>query len=243
MARFPDSFSGILFIDKPQGITSHDVVDDVRRTLGMKRVGHAGTLDPMATGLLIILVGAATKTSQFLMGLDKTYTGTLKLGKTTDSHDADGEVVTTRPVAGVTEEKIHEVMKTFLGDQYQLPPMFSAKKQGGQTLYKLARQGIEVEREPRFVRISALNVMSINLPEVVFETSCSKGTYIRTLAHDIGEKLGCGAHLNALRRTAIDKFRVENAIKLEDFVKLNEEGIRAAVKPTFQIVPARVLGK
>jgi tRNA pseudouridine55 synthase len=239
---FPDSFSGILFIDKPQGITSHDVVDRVRRTLGMKRVGHAGTLDPMATGLLIILVGQATKVSQFLMGLDKTYAGTLKLGETTDSHDADGQIVSTRPIAGITAEKLTEVMKTFVGDQYQLPPMFSAKKQHGQTLYKLARQGIEVEREPRFIRISSLTIQSIELPFAAFEVACSKGTYIRTLAHDIGEKLGCGAHLTTLRRTAIDKFQVTDSITLENFEALDEAGIRAAVKPTFQIVPARVLG-
>ena len=240
--HFSETFSGILFIDKPIGCTSHDVVDCVRHTLGMKRVGHAGTLDPMATGLLIILVGQATRTSQFLMGLDKTYVGTLKLGESTDSHDADGEIVKTRPIEGVTPEKLTEVMKGFIGDQYQLPPMFSAKKQGGQTLYKLARKGIEVEREPRFIRISSLTVGAIELPFASFEVACSKGTYIRTLAHDIGEKLDCGAHLTALRRTAIDKFSIDLAVKLEDFEKLDEAGIRQAVKPTFQIVPARVLG-
>lgn len=240
--HFPETFSGILFIDKPIGITSHDVVDRVRRTLGMRRVGHAGTLDPMATGLLIVLVGQATKVSQFLMGLDKTYVGTLKLGETTDSHDADGQVVSTRPVTGITPEKLTEVMKNFLGDQYQTPPMFSAKKQGGQTLYKLARRGIEVEREPRFIRINRLEVLSVELPSATFEVACSKGTYIRTLAHDIGEKLGCGAHLTALRRTLIDKFSVTDAVKLEDFENLDEVGIRTAVKPTYQIVPARVLG-
>lgn len=242
MARLPESFSGILFLDKPQGITSHDVVDRVRRALGLKRVGHAGTLDPMATGMLIILVGQATKTSQFLMGLDKTYVGTLKLGENTDSHDADGQITQTRPVEGITADKVNEVMMTFIGDQYQTPPMFSAKKQGGQTLYKLARKGIEVEREPRFIRINKLTVQKIHLPYADFEVTCSKGTYIRTLAHDIGEKLGCGAHLTALRRTAIDKFGAELMTPLEVFEKLDEAGIRQAVKPTFQIVPARVLG-
>ena len=208
----------------------------------MKRIGHAGTLDPMATGMLIILVGHATKTSQFLMGLDKTYVGTLKLGETTDSQDADGEIINTRPITGVTPERLTEVMNGFLGDQYQLPPMFSAKKQDGQTLYKLARKGIEVEREPRFIRINKLTVGKIELPFAEFEVTCSKGTYIRTLAHDIGEKLACGAHLTALRRTAIDKFGQELMTPLEVFEKLDEAGIRAAVKPTFQIVPARVLG-
>lgn len=242
MVRLPESFSGILFLDKPQGITSHDVVDRVRRTLGLRRVGHAGTLDPMATGMLIILVGQATRTSQFLMGLDKTYVGTLKLGETTDSHDADGQVTQTRPVEGITAQKVNEVMLTFIGDQYQVPPMFSAKKQGGETLYKLARKGIEVEREPRFIRISKLTVQKIDLPYAEFEVACSKGTYIRTLAHDIGEKLGCGAHLTALRRTAIDRFGAELMIPLETFEKMDEAGIRQAVRPTFQIVPARVLG-
>jgi len=191
---------------------------------------------------MILLVGQATRTSQFLMGLDKTYTGTLKLGQTTDSHDADGVVVNSRSVEGITAEKLSEVMKSFIGDQYQTPPMFSAKKQGGQTLYKLARKGIEVEREPRFIRISALNIGAINLPNADFEVACSKGTYVRTLAHDIGEKLGCGAHLTALRRTAIDKFNVSMAVKLEDFEKMDEAAIRQAVRPTFQVVPARVLG-
>ncbi len=243
MAKLPDSFSGILFLDKPAGITSHDVVDAVRHTLGMKRIGHAGTLDPMATGMLIILVGQATRVSQFLMGLDKTYTGTLKLGETTDSHDADGAIVQTRPTAGITSEKLTETMQGFLGDQYQTPPMYSAKKQGGQTLYKLARKGIEVEREPRFIRINALTVDKIELPFADFTVTCSKGTYIRTLAHDIGEKLGCGAHLTALRRTAIDKFGAELMIRLEDFEKMDEAQIRQAVRPTFQIIPARVLGQ
>jgi tRNA pseudouridine55 synthase len=242
MVQLPPSFSGILFIDKPQGITSHDVVDRVRRTLGMKRIGHAGTLDPMATGLLIILVGPATRTSQFLMGLDKTYIGTLKLGETTDSQDADGQIVSTTPIdPSVTPERIAEVARGFLGDQYQLPPMFSAKKQGGQTLYKLARQGIEVEREPRFIRINSLAVHKVELPYVEFEVACSKGTYIRTIAHDIGQKLGCGAHLTALRRTAIDRHSVADAIGLEAFMQADEATIRKAVRPTYQIVPARVL--
>jgi len=242
MAEAVNSLSGILFIDKPQGITSHDVVDRVRRKLHMKRIGHAGTLDPMATGLLIILVGQATKLSQYLMGLDKAYEGVMKLGETTDSQDADGEIVSTRPVAGVTEEKIAEVMKTFLGDQYQTPPMYSAKKQGGVALYKLARQGVEVEREPRFIRVSEIKMLGVKLPEVAFFVNCSKGTYIRTIAHDIGEKLGCGAHLTKLSRVSIDRYKLSEAIGLDAFEKLDDAGVRAAVKPTYQVIPARVLG-
>jgi len=243
MAEAINSLSGILFIDKPAGITSHDVVDAVRRKLKMKRIGHAGTLDPMATGLLIILVGQATKLSQYLMGLDKAYAGTLKLGETTDSQDADGEITQTLDIpADLDQAKVEEVMNTFLGDQYQTPPMFSAKKQNGVALYKLARQGKEVERQPRFIRINQIRLDRCELPEVDFYVSCSKGTYIRTIAHDIGQKLGCGAHLTKLVRTSIDKYNLDDAVGLEAFKELDDAGVRAAVKPTFQVIPARVLG-
>ena len=237
-----NSLSGILFINKPAGITSHDVVDHVRRKLHMKRIGHAGTLDPMATGLLIILVGQATKLSQYLMGLDKSYTGTMKLGETTDSQDRDGEIVETKPVEGITPEKIEEVAKTFVGDQYQTPPMFSAKKQGGVALYKLARKGVEVEREPRFIRIESLNVQKVELPFVTFDVRCSKGTYIRTIAHDIGQKLGVGAHLTSLVRTSIDKYQLSEAIDLDAFEAADEAGVHRAVKPTYTVIPSRILG-
>jgi tRNA pseudouridine55 synthase len=234
--------SGILFINKPAGMTSHDVVDCVRDKLRMKRIGHAGTLDPMATGLLIILVGQATKLSQYLMGLDKTYVATLKLGETTDSQDADGAVITTLPTDSITPEKVLEVAKTFLGDQYQTPPMFSAKKQGGVALYKLARKGVEVDREARFIRIDWLNILETNLPFVKFEVRCSKGTYVRTIAHDIGQKLGCGAHLTELVRTSIDKYPLTDAIDLEAFENADEATVRKAVRPTYTVIPSRILG-
>jgi len=216
MADQPE-LEGVLLIDKPSGITSHDVVDRVRRILRMKRIGHAGTLDPLATGLLIILVGKATRLSQYLMSLDKEYEGTIKLGETTNTQDADGEIVATRPLPELSEADLNRAMGEFIGDQYQTPPMFSAKKLAGVPLYKLARKGKEVEREPRFIRISQFELLRFALPELHIRVRCSKGTYIRTLAHDLGEKLGCGAHLSALRRTATDRFSVADAATLEEF--------------------------
>ncbi|OIR18615.1 tRNA pseudouridine synthase B [mine drainage metagenome] len=205
---------GILLIDKPTDHTSHDVVARVRRKLGMKRVGHAGTLDPMATGLLIVLVGKATSVSQYLISLDKEYTGTIKLGAVTNTQDAEGEVLETRPVPPLTEDGVRTAMRGFLGDQYQTPPMFSAIKIGGVPLYKKARAGEEVDREPRFIRVMAFELTRFAPPELDFRVHCTKGTYVRTLAHDFGQKLGCGGHLSALRRTAIEKLRVERAVTI-----------------------------
>ena len=159
-------FEGVLLVDKPQGITSHDVVSRLRRKLNMKRIGHAGTLDPMATGLLIMLIGKATKASQYLISLDKTYEGTIRLGIETDSQDADGEVVAEKPVPdGLSEETVRSEMDGFLGDQYQTPPMFSAKKIDGVPLYKMARKGKTVEREPRFIQINKFETLRFELPE------------------------------------------------------------------------------
>lgn len=234
-------FEGVLLIDKPQGPTSHDVVDRVRRKLHMKKVGHAGTLDPNATGLLIILVGKATKISQYLMSLDKEYAGTLKLGEETNTYDAEGEVMVSKEVPALSNNDVEAVLAAFKGDQYQLPPMFSAKKVDGKPLYKLARKGKEVEREPRFIRISQLDCVEINLPEVDFYVRCSKGTYIRTLAHDIGEKIGCGAHLLDLRRLGSDRFSIEDAVTLEDFEELSPVEIRRRLIPIYQAVPSHVL--
>ena len=208
-------FDGILLVDKPTDHTSHDVVARMRRKFGMKRVGHAGTLDPMATGLLIVLIGKATSTSQYLMSMDKEYTGTVKLGIVTDSQDAEGEMLETRPVPALTEAEVNAAMRGMLGDQYQMPPMFSAIKIGGVPLYKKARQGIEVEREPRFIRVSRFDATRFASPEIDFIVNCTKGTYVRTLGHDLGQKLGCGGHLSALRRTAIDKLRIERAFTVD----------------------------
>jgi tRNA pseudouridine55 synthase len=234
-------YEGVLLIDKPGGMTSHDVVDRVRRKLRMKRVGHAGTLDPMATGLVLILVGKATKLSQFLMTLDKAYEGTITLGKETDSHDADGEVVAEKPVPELNEEQVREYLAGFVGDQYQIPPMFSAKKQGGVALYKLARKGQTVEREPRFIRVADFTLDRWESPELDFTVHCSKGTYIRTIAHDLGQRMGCGAHLSALRRIEIERFQIEDSIPLEEFEELSPGQVLRELIPPYQAVPSHVL--
>ena len=235
-------YVGILLVDKPQGITSHDVVDRLRRKLKMKRIGHAGTLDPMATGLLIMLIGKATKVSQYLISLDKSYEGTIRFGIETDSHDADGEIVNEIPVPGdLTEESLREEMKSFLGDQYQTPPMFSAKKVDGVPLYKLARKGKTIEREPRFIRINSLDLLAWESPEAKFQMSSSKGTYVRTLVHDLGQKVGCGAHLNELRRTHIDRFDLKDAKTLEVIEEAPLADFSDLLVPVRQAVPSHVL--
>ncbi len=235
-------FEGILLVDKPVGITSHDIVDRLRRKLKMKKIGHAGTLDPLATGLMIMLIGKATKVSQFLISLDKSYDGEFLLGVETDSQDADGEVVSEKPVTDdVDQEKVEEEMKSFLGDQYQTPPMFSAKKIDGVPLYKMARKGKTVEREPRFIRINELSLTKWNSPKGEFSMACSKGTYVRTVLHDLGQKLGCGAHLIALRRTKIDQFDIQNAKPLEEIESMPLGEFQSLLIPIHVAVPSHVL--
>jgi tRNA pseudouridine55 synthase len=236
----PKELEGVLLIDKPAGFTSHDVVARLRRKLAMKRIGHAGTLDPMATGLLIMLIGKATRVSQYLTNLDKEYEGTIELGKTTNSQDADGEVMETRPVPPLTEEEVRVAMRSYLGDQYQTPPMFSAIKVDGVPLYKRARQGEEVVRDPRFIRVSSYELTRFALPHLDFRMHCSKGTYVRTLAYDLGEKLGCGGHLCALRRTATDRFRIEAALTLEQIEQLPLPEIEKRLLPVYEVVPSFV---
>lgn len=202
-----EPISGVLLIDKEPDMTSHDVVAVARRCLNQKKIGHCGTLDPMATGMLILVLGNATRIQDLLMAEDKEYTGTLTLGVTTNSQDKEGEVVETKPVPEFTPEQIAAAFETMRGDFYQMPPMVSAIKKDGVPLYKLARQGKEVEREPRFVRVYDFEITRIALPEVDFRVVCSKGFYVRTYAHDVGQKLGCGAHLSALRRTRSGHFK------------------------------------
>ena len=235
-----NDLEGVLLVDKPDGMTSHDVVDRVRHKLKMKRVGHAGTLDPSATGLMIILVGKATKLSQYLMGLDKTYEGVIQLGSETTTQDAEGEVVAEKPVPELTEEKLVSYLQEFVGDQYQTPPMFSAKKIEGVPLYKLARKGKTVEREPRFIHVSSFKMDRWDNPNIEFTLSCSKGTYVRTIAHDLGQNIGCGAHLKELRRTDIERFRIEDSIELESFEDLSIEEIKSWLIPPYQAVPGAV---
>ena len=208
-----NDINGVFLFDKEKNMTSHDVIDFVRNSFGVKKAGHAGTLDPRATGLLVVLVGKATKLSNQFLEDDKEYIGTLKLGERTASGDSEGSVIDTREI-NVSEEKIFEVIKTFVGTIKQVPPMFSAKKIKGKKLYHLARKGIEVKREPVDVTIKEIEICKIDLPIVEIRVACSKGTYIRQLADDIGEKLGCGAYLKELRRTASGKFNVENAISI-----------------------------
>jgi tRNA pseudouridine55 synthase len=187
-------------------MTSHDVVAVARRCLNMKKIGHCGTLDPMATGMLILVLGSGTKLQDLLMSEDKEYTGSMKLGQTTNTQDREGEVLEERPVPAFTDEEIKAAFEAFQGDFYQTPPMVSAIKINGVPLHKLARQGKVVEREPRFVRVYAHEINRIAVPDIDFRVVCSKGFYVRTYAHDIGEKLGCGAHLTNLRRTRSGHF-------------------------------------
>ncbi|MCX6974894.1 MAG: tRNA pseudouridine(55) synthase TruB [Verrucomicrobia bacterium] len=197
-------------------MTSHDVVAITRRSLNTKKVGHCGTLDPLATGLLIITIGRGTKIQDLLMSEDKEYIGTLKLGEETDSQDSDGQVTKSSPVPEFTREQIDAAFAKFHGDFYQTPPMVSAIKKDGVPLYKLARQGKVVEREPRFVHVYAHEIIAIRPTEIDFRVVCSKGFYVRTYAHEIGAELGCGAHLKALRRTKSGRFSVEGAITVDE---------------------------
>lgn len=231
-----------MLVDKPCGCTSHDVVDRLRRLFRIKKIGHAGTLDPNATGLLIMLVGRATKVSQYLMSLDKVYQGVLRLGVETNTYDCEGEVTAEKPVPELDRARVEEVFAEFLGDQYQMPPMFSAKKVDGVPLYKHARKGREIEREPRFIRISSLSLQEMALPDLTFEVHTGKGVYVRTLVHDIGVKLDCGAHLTALRRLACGRFQLADAHTLDSLEDMGPVQARRHLIPVYQAVPSHVLG-
>ncbi|MDD5439666.1 MAG: tRNA pseudouridine(55) synthase TruB [Candidatus Omnitrophica bacterium] len=213
--------NGILLVDKPKGVTSHDVVDAIRRKFGFKKVGHAGTLDPLATGLLVILIGAATKLSDQFLNHDKAYEAHVRLGVITDTGDADGTVLEEMPCT-VLPEDVRRVMAAFTGEIEQVPPMFSAKKYQGKKLYQYARRGVTVERKPAKVCIRAIEIVSIALPEVRFTVACSKGTYIRQLSVDIGRSLGCGGHLMALRRTRSGDLDVKNAFTLDAIIAMTD---------------------
>lgn len=236
-----NSVDGLLFIDKPPGLTSHDVVSRIRRIYRMKKVGHAGTLDPMATGLLILLLGKATKASNFLMSQSKTYEGTFRLGAVTDSQDADGEIIEEKDVPDTGEDEMKSLFEDFLGDQYQTPPMFSAKKIKGVPLYKLARKGQEVEREPRFITIRKFDLLAMEGPDVTFRIEVSKGTYVRTVAHDLGQKLGCGAYLTSLRRTAINQMSVDRAVTLDTLDETPPSQLGRFLVPVREHVPSHVM--
>lgn len=223
---------GLLLVDKPRDWTSHDVVGFLRSRYRLAKVGHGGTLDPMATGLLVILLGKGTKLSDQVMAGEKWYEGTVTLGATTNTQDADGEVLETRPVpADLTAGQVEKALAGFTGDILQIPPMVSAIKKDGVPLYKLARQGKEIEREPRPVVIHALELLRFEPPELDLRIRCGKGTYVRTLAHDLGESLGCGAHLSALRRTGSGQFKVADAVDVEVFRDLDLDAFKQRVLP------------
>ncbi len=209
---------GVLNVDKPSGWTSHDVVAKIRRIIGQRRVGHAGTLDPMATGVLVVCLGKATRLVEYLADLRKAYRATVHLGVETDTWDAEGSVVAREDASYVTLEQIESVLGRFRGEIQQIPPMYSALKQEGRPLYRLARQGITVEREPRPVHVYRLDVVEWDPPRLSLDLVCSKGTYVRSLAHDLGQALESGAHLAELSRRAVGHFTLENAVPLDALI-------------------------
>jgi tRNA pseudouridine55 synthase len=220
--------NGLLIVDKPSGMTSHDVVNAVRRIVGARRVGHTGTLDPMATGVLVVLVGPSTRLARFLAAGDKTYRAVIRLGEATTTYDAEGEVTERRPVT-VELAAIETALEPFRGAILQMPPMYSAIKVGGKKLYQLARQGKQVAREPRPVTMHRLVILDWVSPDLTVDVTCSAGTYIRSLAHDLGQALGCGAHLRALARTATGPFCLEESHALDELRRLAEAGRLAEV--------------
>ena len=227
--RSTTEFDGVLLVDKSPGMTSHDVVAIARRALNTKKIGHCGTLDPLATGLLILTIGRGTKIQDLLMSEDKEYVGTMRLGLTTSTFDIEGEEIARSDVATLAPGALEAAFAQFRGDFYQMPPMVSAIKKDGVPLYKLARQGKEIEREPRFVHVYASEILRVQLPEVDFRIVCSKGFYVRSFAHDIGQAVGTGGCLSALRRTRSGKFSVEGAVPANDLKSLPRESLAAKV--------------
>ena len=240
MRRKGKAIDGVLLLDKAYGESSNAALQTARRIFNAQKAGHTGTLDPLASGLLPVTFGEATKYSADLLHADKTYIAGVKLGVTTTTGDLEGEFVETKPVS-VTTETLNAVLDTFRGDIMQVPPMFSALKRDGKTLYDLARAGVEIEREARQVRIEALNVISFEDELLTIEVTCSKGTYIRVLAEDIGKALGCGAHLASLRRTRVGDLTIEGAVTIAQLKATSPESLSAYLKPVdalMQTLPA-----
>lgn len=225
------NISGILLLDKPMGITSNAALQKVKRLFNACKAGHTGSLDPLATGVLPLCFGEATKFSQFLLDADKSYRARMRLGVTTDSGDADGEVTETKPVPEISDDALDHVLDNYRGEITQVPSMFSALKVDGQPLYKLARQGLEVEREARPVTIYELEVQDRSGDEFTLDVRCSKGTYVRTLAEDIGRDLGCGAHVAGLRRLAAGPFKIEETVSIQQLEELLEEERDSKLQP------------
>ena len=218
----------VILIDKPLHWTSFDVVRKIRNAIKIKKVGHAGTLDPLATGLLIVCTGKFTKKINEYMAQEKEYTGSFTLGATTPTYDLESLPTEVKEFAHITTDQLNEATQQFLGDIQQIPPIYSAIKKDGIALYELARRGVDVELKPRSINISSFEITSVDLPIVCFKVVCSTGTYIRSLAHDFGAVLGCGAYLSALRRTKIGEHAVENAVGMEDFISGLHAGVEDA---------------
>lgn len=230
-----DPWDGVLLVDKPPGVTSHDVVAKIRYHFRLKKVGHGGTLDPLATGLLILLTGRGTRLSDQIMGSDKIYEGVMQLGISTDSQDADGAVLEEKPAGHITEAQIREQMTKRVGDLMQTPPMVSAVKKNGVPLYKLARKGETIEREARLIHVYQFQLNEIKGTEVSFTLRCTKGTYVRTLCADIGDELGCGAHLKQLRRTQSGKFSIADAATMPELLALDPSAFYQKIIPIRQL--------
>lgn len=209
-----DLVSGVLVVDKPIGLTSHDVVQIIRRGTGIRRAGHTGTLDPRASGVLVILIGPAVRLSEFVSASDKRYQATIRLGSSTDTYDGDGQITSTSEIGDISEDEFDEVLQTFVGEMEQVPPPYSAVKVKGRKAYEIARKGEEVELEPRMVNVYSLEILEWAPPEAVIDVYCSSGTYVRSLANDLGKALGSGAHLVGLRRTKSGRFTLRDAVQL-----------------------------
>jgi tRNA pseudouridine55 synthase len=235
--------SGVLNIDKPQGMTSHDVVARVRRLTGIRRVGHAGTLDPLATGVLLVCVGPATRIVEYLQRGRKVYETTVRLGQETDTYDAEGEIVAETPVPDFDRETLERALDAFRGDIVQRPPVYSAIKKNGQPLYKLARAGVAVDVPTRQITVYALEILRWQSPELQLRITCSPGTYIRSIAHDLGRALGVGGHVKALRRTASGSWRVEDAVTLAALEAAGDDWPRAlhGLRGALSMLPPVVL--
>ncbi len=226
-----DQAGGVLLLDKPAGLTSFGLVDRVRRWSKMKKAGHTGTLDPFATGLLVLCLGKATRLAHYITAWDKEYEGTILLGEDTDTDDATGQVILKQDVVGLAPEDVERALEGFRGEIQQLPPRFSAKKLGGVPSYKRARRGEDVELQPATVQIHELELKEVEIPLVRFRARCSKGTYMRSLARDLGKVLGCGGHLAELRRVAVGHLRVEEALRWEEVRHLRGESLTAKLWP------------
>ena len=235
-----NDFDGVLVIDKPSGPTSHDIVDIIRKQFGFRKVGHGGTLDPQATGLLLILIGKGTKLSERIMGSDKEYEGAMKLGVATATQDAQGEIIRESDCSFVTRDQVEAQMAGLTGDIQQLPPMVSAVKVDGVPLYKHARKGRTIERKSRLVHVYEFKMKDFDLPLASFFIRCTKGTYVRTLCADIGEALGCGAHLEQLRRTRSGSVSIEEAVQLDKVQNMKHEELAGCIIPLSVFIASKI---